>query len=135
MNDQQIDFLIETARSASKNSYSVYSKFPVGAAFTNHLGEVFSGCNVENISFGLTMCAERTAVFSSIAQGNKSIDTLVIYTPTQAPTYPCGACRQVIAEFNPQARIVCVCDTAERVDTTLDRLLPSSGLPVDLKLK
>ncbi|QQS52769.1 MAG: cytidine deaminase [Bacteroidota bacterium] len=135
MNNQLIDLLIEKARAASRNSYSVYSKFPVGAAFINHQGEVFSGCNVENISFGLTMCAERTAIFSSIAQGNKSIDTMVIYTPTQAPTYPCGACRQVIAEFNPQARIICVCNTSERVDTTLDKLLPSPSLPVDLKLK
>ncbi len=135
MNNQLIDFLIEKARAASKNSYAVYSKFPVGAAFTNHQGEVFTGCNVENISFGLTMCAERTAVFSSIAQGNKSIDTLVIYTPTQSPTYPCGACRQVIAEFNTLTQIICVCDTEERVFTTLDKLLPSPGLPVDLKLK
>ena len=133
MFNEVLNKLIREAKNASKNAYSVYSKFPVGAAFSNQKGEVFTGCNVENISFGLTICAGRTAIFKSISEGNHDIDVLVVYTPTSAPTPPCGACRQVIAEFNTKARIICVCDSDERIDTSLDKLLPEAGFPVDLK--
>ena len=132
MTNKLIDKLIISAKETSKNAYSAYSKFPVGAAFTIKSGEIFTGCNVENVSFGLTNCAERTAIFKSVSEGNLSIETLVIYTPTQKPTPPCGACRQVIAEFNKNARIVCVCDTNERIDTNLKLLLPDSDFPVNL---
>jgi len=126
-----VNNLIEEAKRVSKNAYAKYSKFNVGCAFTNSNKQIFTGCNVENASFGLTNCAERTAIFKSISEGNKSIDTVVIYTPTQTPTPPCGACRQVIAEFNPNARIISVCDSEELIDTNLSQLLPFSNIPLN----
>jgi cytidine deaminase len=133
MANSVIEQLIVKAKDVSKNAYCVYSKFPVGAAFINNNGSIFTGCNIENISFGLTNCAERTAIYKSISEGNRSIETLVIYTPTNKPTLPCGAYLQVIAEFNKNARIICVCDSDERIDTHLMHLLPQTDFPVDLK--
>lgn len=118
---------------ASKNAYAVYSNFPVGAAILNKEGKIFTGCNVENISFGLTNCAERTAIFKAVSENSTTIETVVVYTPTPKPTPPCGACRQVIAEFNPKAKIICICASDEVVETSLDKLLPSNEFPVDLK--
>lgn len=133
MTDNTIESLIEKAKEVSLKAYAVYSNFPVGVALINNNGEIFTGCNVENISFGLTNCAERTAIFKSISEGSNTIKTLVIYTPTQKPTPPCGACRQVIAEFNRKTRIICVCDSDKRIDTALDVLLPQGEFPVDLR--
>lgn len=133
MTDKLIVSLIEKAKEVSLKAYAVYSNFPVGVALINNNNEIFTGCNVENISFGLTNCAERTAIFKSISEGSNTIKTLVIYTPTLKPTPPCGACRQVIAEFNKNARIICVCDSEKRIDTTLDMLLPQGDFPVDLR--
>lgn len=135
MKDKQIENLKKLAKEASQKSHSVYSNFPVGAALLTKEGKIFTGCNVENMSFGLTNCAERTAIFKAVSEGYKTIDTIVVYTKTDAPTGPCGACRQVISEFSNDARIICTCDTDEVVDTTLDKLLPFGGFPVDLKKK
>lgn len=123
MNTEQLKKL---AIDTSKNSYSPYSKFPVAAAFVTEDGRTFSGVNVENASYGLTMCAERNAIFASVTQGAKDIKTLVIYTPTQKPTPPCGACRQVIAEFSKTAKIISFCDSDEELTLTIKQLLPSS---------
>lgn len=133
MRSKTITELISRAKGVSKKAHAVYSNFPVGAAFINNNGDIFTGCNVENISFGLTMCAERSAIFKSISEGSNTIDTLVIYTPTQVPTPPCGACRQVISEFSKNARIICTCDTDEIIDTSIDKLLPHGSFPVDLR--
>jgi cytidine deaminase len=133
MKDNKIENLKHLAKEASKQSYAVYSNFPVGAALITKEGKIFTGCNVENISFGLTNCAERTAIFKAISEGYKTIDTIVVYTKTDVPTGPCGACRQVIAEFSNDARIICTCDTDKIVDTSISELLPFSGIPVDLK--
>ncbi len=128
-----IENLKDLAQKASKQAYAVYSNFPVGVAFVNNEGAIFTGCNVENISFGLTNCAERTAIFKSVSEGNRTIDTLVIYTPTASPTPPCGACRQVIAEFNPKARIISICDTDQQIDMNLSDLLPVSVFNLNKK--
>lgn len=133
MKDNQIEKLEILAVEAAKNSYAVYSQFPVGAALITKEGQIFTGCNVENKSFGLTNCAERTAIFKAASEGYKSIDTIVVYTPTHAPTGPCGACRQVIAEFSNDAKIICICDTDERLESNIAELLPSSEFPVELK--
>ena len=122
----QLEHLIAAAKAAAKNSYSPYSQFVVASAFCNDQGEIFTGINVENASYGLSICAERNAIFSAATQGNRTIDTLVIYTPTETATPPCGACRQVINEFSSDARIVSVCDSDDRIDTTIDQLLPGS---------
>jgi len=93
------------ARKARKNSYSPYSKFRVGAALMTHEGKIFSGCNVENVSYGLSNCAERTAVFKSVSEGYKKISSMAITSSGKDPTFPCGGCRQVMAEFNPEMKV------------------------------
>lgn len=131
--NNELKQLESLAIEASKKAYSAYSNFPVGAALLTKEGRVFTGCNIENKSFGLTNCAERTAIFKAISEGNNTIDTIVIYTPTHAPTGPCGACRQVIAEFSNSARIISICDSDKRIDSTISELLPESEFPVELK--
>jgi len=125
--------LEKAARAAAKNSYSPYSKFRVGAAIVAGSGKIYTGCNVENASYGLCNCAERTAIFTALAAGERTVKAVVVYTPTAAPTSPCGACRQVINEFGPAALIIGVCDSAERIETTLDRLLPHAFGPANLE--
>lgn len=120
------------ARAASKRAYCPYSKFPVGAALLTAEREIVTGCNVENASYGLTMCAERTAVFQAIAQGRSGIRAIVIYTPTPLPTAPCGACRQVLNEFAPEAEVVCVCDGRDEIRTNVRELLPEAFGPRNL---
>ncbi|MBC8039439.1 MAG: cytidine deaminase [Opitutaceae bacterium] len=120
------------ARRAAKTSYSPYSKFAVGAAVLADSGKVYTGCNVENASYGLCNCAERTAIFSAVAGGERKIKCVVVYTPTTSATPPCGACRQVINEFGPQARVVSICDSDERIETSLDALLPAAFGPGNL---
>jgi cytidine deaminase len=128
-----LDHLEHAAREAAKQSYAPYSNFPVGAAVLTERGDIFAGCNVENASFGLTNCAERTAVFRAVAQGHLSILAVVVYTPTQQATSPCGACRQVLNEFGPTATVVCICDSEHRIETTLDKLLPGAFGPSNLE--
>ncbi len=120
------------ARQAAKAAYAPYSKFPVGAAILTKSGAIFPGCNVENASFGLCNCAERTAIFSAIAAGEREISAVVVYTPTATPTSPCGACRQVINEFGPHALVISICDGTESIDSTLDALLPGAFGPQNL---
>lgn len=96
-----IDFqeLMNNAKEASKNSYSPFSRFAVGAAVITSSGKIYRGCNVENSSFGLTNCAERTAIFKAISEGEREILAVAIYSPNSDSCYPCGACRQVLYEF------------------------------------
>ena len=97
--------LLQIAKDFSKNSYSPYSKFKVGAAVLCEDGKVFGGTNIENVSYGLSMCAERVALFSAIANGAKKIKAVAIYT-SKGDTTPCGACRQVIVEFSNNVDII-----------------------------
>ena len=97
--------LLQIAKDFSKNSYSPYSKFKVGAAVLCEDGKVFGGTNVENVSYGLSVCAERVALFSAIANGAKKIKAVAIYT-SKGDTTPCGACRQVITEFSNNVDII-----------------------------
>ncbi|CAM2908180.1 cytidine deaminase [Rariglobus hedericola] len=120
------------ARRAAKTSYSPYSQFAVGAALVAGSGKVYTGCNVENASYGLCNCAERTAIFTAAAAGERKITCVVVYTSTESATPPCGACRQVINEFGPQARVISICDSDERIETTLDALLPGAFGPANL---
>ncbi len=125
--------LEKAARQAAKVSYSPYSKFRVGAAVLAGSGKVYPGTNVENASYGLCNCAERTAIFSAIAAGERTVRAVAVYTPTRRATSPCGACRQVINEFGPAALVISVCDGAERIETTLDKLLPDAFGPGNLQ--
>ena len=130
--DSALRRLEKAARAAVAHSYSPYSKFRVAAAVIAGSGRVYAGCNVENASYGLCNCAERTAIFSAIAAGEKSIRAVAVYTPTPLPTAPCGACRQVINEFGPEASVLCICDSKNRIETTLRSLLPAAFGPGDL---
>lgn len=124
--------LEKAARAAAGKSYSPYSKFRVGAAVLTGSGKIFAGCNVENASYGLCNCAERTAIFSAAAAGERNVRCVVVYTPTETVTSPCGACRQVINEFGPDARVISICDSDARIDTTLAALLPRAFGPKNL---
>jgi cytidine deaminase len=124
--------LEKTARTAASKAYAPYSKFPVGAAIIAGSGKVYSGCNVENASFGLCNCAERTAIFTAITAGESEVRAVAVYTPTPLPTAPCGACRQVIHEFGPEALVISVCDSKNKIETRLTALLPGAFGPGDL---
>lgn len=119
------------ARAAAEKAYAPYSGFRVGAAIWTDRG-LFTGANVENASYGLTNCAERTAIFAAAAAGARKLKCVVVYTPTKGATAPCGACRQVIFEFGPEARVVSCCASAEAIDTTITALLPGAFGPADL---
>ena len=116
--------LADAAKAASANAYCPYSRFPVGAAVLGSNGEIASGCNVENASYGLTVCAERNAIFRAVTDGAKAIVALALYTPTPKPVTPCGACLQVIAEFGRSARIRTVCASGEYDEYAFGELLP-----------
>ena len=117
--------LAAEARVASAHAYCRYSMFRVGAAALSRDGAIARGCNVENASYGLTICAERNAIFPAIADGASGIAALALYTPTRAPVTPCGACRQVLAEFgHDELPIRCFCDGADVAVLTLASLLP-----------
>ncbi|HEY4990344.1 MAG TPA: cytidine deaminase [Opitutaceae bacterium] len=124
--------LEKAARGAAARAYAPYSKFPVGAAALGGSGRIYSGANVENASLGLCNCAERTAIFTAVAAGEQSIRAVAVFTPTPLPTAPCGACRQVINEFGPEALVISVCDTKNRIETRLSALLPAAFGPGDL---
>lgn len=127
MDDQA---LLHMAREAMKRSYSPYSSYPVGAALHSTDGRVFLGCNIENASFGLTNCAERTAVFKAVSEGALSFDVLAIAARTKA--WPCGACRQVLNEFAPDLRILITWDDHVE-EKRLNELLPESFGPNSMK--
>ncbi|MBO6218301.1 MAG: cytidine deaminase [Treponema sp.] len=122
--------LFERAFQASKASYSPYSKFPVGAAILTSDGRIFTGCNVENRSYGLTNCAERTAVFTAVAEGAKRIRAVAIAAPkADYPVGPCGACRQVLSEFGDESVPVIFGSKIENVKkATLGELYPFDSL-------
>ena len=93
------DLLIEAAKQARGNAHAPYSNFRVGAALRSSSGRIFGGCNVENATYGLTMCAERVAIFKAVSEGERGFRAIAVITDTDALTPPCGACRQLIWEF------------------------------------
>jgi cytidine deaminase len=93
------DLLIEAAKQARENAHAAYSNFRVGAALRSTSGRIFGGCNVENATYGLTMCAERVAIFKAISEGERGFSAIAVVTDTEVLTPPCGACRQLIWEF------------------------------------
>lgn len=115
--------LLREARRAFANAYAPYSRFSVGAALRSG-AVIHSGANVENASFGLTRCAEQSAVQSLVTTGGRSFDEIVVYTESDAPSSPCGACRQVLAEFAPAARVYLVNHRGLAVATSVSALLP-----------
>ena len=123
--------LLALARAAMKRSYSPYSKYKVGAALLCADGRVFQGCNIENASFGLTNCAERTAMFKAISEGATEFTTIAIAAEESAP-WPCGACRQVLNEFAPGIRVMVTWGDSQVDEAPLTALLPHGFGPKDL---
>ena len=115
--------LIDAAKKVAENAYVPYSGFHVGAALLTKSGKIITGCNVENSSYGLTNCAERTAIFKAVSEGETSFKELVIFSNTDELFYPCGACRQVISEFSSDLKITIVSLTDE-FETSITELLP-----------
>ncbi|AER19145.1 cytidine deaminase [Streptococcus suis] len=119
--------LIELAVKNSQKAYVPYSKFPVSAVLVAKTGEIFTGVNIENASFGLTNCAERTAIFKAISEGVKDFSEIIIYGETEKPISPCGACRQVMAEFfDKDLKVTLVAKDKSTVEMTVGELLPYS---------
>jgi cytidine deaminase len=121
--------LCQAAKEAAANAYCPHSGLQVGAAVLTRDDEVFRGCNVESDSYGLTCCAERTALFSAVAAGQKpgSMKAIVVYTPGQRAMTACGACRQVISEMMPdEAPVLSICDGSDRIAWTVAECLPGA---------
>ena len=100
--------LINRAKEARLKAYAPYSKFQVGSAVLTENDSIFTGCNIENVSLGLSICAERVAIFKAISSGCKSIKAIAIICDTEEPCSPCGACRQVMVEFSPDMKVIMV---------------------------
>src|SRR5436190_8688959 len=135
--DPEVEKLREAARAAMKNAYCEYSQFAVGAAVLTESGKIFVGCNVENASYGLTMCAERNAIFQAVAAGKLSkeqkLKAVAIVTHAEELTAPCGACRQVIYEFCEEADAdIFIFGTKGAESFKLSALLPHAFGPKDL---
>jgi cytidine deaminase len=120
----EIAQLIDSALQAKSRAYAPYSNFAVGAVLETAEGHVFLGCNVENLSFGLTLCAERSAVSAAVSAGFRHFKRIAVVSDSKEPISPCGSCRQVLAEFAPTLEIITVSRDGERYETTLDLLLP-----------
>jgi cytidine deaminase len=119
--------LLEQARAAREKAYVPYSKFAVGAALLTSTGHVFTGCNVENLSFGLTICAERNAVFAAVAAGERKFTKIAIVSDSKTPVSPCGACRQVLAEFGLELEVCSANLGGDRFHARLEQLLPRAS--------
>lgn len=129
MKDSNSRYLLEQAKNAIINSYAPYSKFRVGAAILTSNDKVFTGVNIENRSYGLTVCAERNAIAAMINAGEKEIKAIAIYAADSAVAIPpCGACRQVVSEFGSNFDIYYACDLEKIKATTIAKLLPEDSL-------
>ena len=119
--------LIELAVEVSKQAYVPYSHFPVGAVLLTKNGDIYTGVNIENASFGLTNCGERTAIFKAVSEGARDFKELIVYGQTEKPISPFGACRQVMAEFfEPDLPVTLVSQNKSTVVMTVKDLLPYS---------
>jgi len=116
--------LIDAARQVQKNAYAPFSGFKVGAAILAKDGQIFTGVNVENSSYGLTICAERSAIGKAVTAGCNKFAKIVVYSNSSPPATPCGACRQVLYEFSPDMQVICVNNQNEINRYELSQLLP-----------
>jgi cytidine deaminase len=125
--------LVRVASLARQRAYAPYSKYKVGAAIRTKRNKVHSGANVENASYGLSVCAERTAAFAAVNAGDTAFDAMAIVIDDEKLPTPCGACRQVLAEFSPDMRVILATTSGKRKVTTLSALLPDPFLPENLR--
>jgi cytidine deaminase len=132
ISDQDREALVAAAHEARDRAYAPYSGFQVGAALLTDDGSRFTGANVENASYGLSMCAERTAVFHAVAQGVRRLQAVAVVASNDEPTWPCGACRQVLYEFGPDLVVISEGKGGRREERSLGELLPEAFGPNDL---
>jgi cytidine deaminase len=125
--------LMQLAKDAATMAYAPYSKFPVGAALETTDGRVFTGCNVENASYGLGRCAEQTAIQKMISEGARKFVRIAVFTNASPPSSPCGACRQILYEFGKDARVLMINDQNQVLEMTVRELLPGAFGPEDLE--
>lgn len=118
--------LLSIADKAMENAYAPYSKFHVGAALLCKDGTVFTGCNIENATYGATNCAERTAIFKAVSEGQRDFEAIAIVSSSGGETFPCGICRQVMAEFAPEIKVVLRDEAGNEHIYPLVELLPKS---------
>ena len=126
------DRLVEAAVAVREKAYAPYSHYPVGAAIETMTGEIFAGCNVENASYGLTICAERGAVVQAVAHGFTAFRRIVVATGSEPPGAPCGACRQFLREFGPELEVLVVGPQSKR-SWSMAELLPGAFGPENLR--
>ena len=124
--------LLAAAKTAFDRAYAPYSKFQVGAALLGVDGKIYAGCNVENASYGLSRCAEQTAIQKMVSEGTRGFSKAVVYTLASPPSSPCGACRQILFEFGENAEVVMVNDKFETRVFSVSELLPAGFGPRDL---
>ncbi|MBP1914815.1 cytidine deaminase [Lederbergia galactosidilytica] len=128
-----MDQLVTAASKAREKAYVPYSRFAVGAAVLTKDGKIFAGCNIENASYGMTNCAERTAIFKAISEGETEFTKLLVIADTARPVPPCGACRQVLAEFCPRDMTVILTNlNGDQKQTTVEELLPFAFTAEDI---
>lgn len=126
MTDIDRQELIKKAKEAREYSYSPYSNFPIGAALLTEDGRIYTGANVENASFGLTNCAERTAIFKAVSEGHTKFKAIAVIADSKRPITPCGACRQVINEFGSNIKVIMANLEGEVLERESGELLPGA---------
>lgn len=131
LNDEIVQNLVGQATAARRQAYVPYSKFPVGAALLTKSGKIYTGCNVENASFGMTVCAERVAIWKAVSEGETEFEALAVVTNIAGT--PCGACRQVMVEFAPDMPVVIADLSGIDTMTSVDNLLPHAFRPEHLQ--
>jgi cytidine deaminase len=129
---EALDKLVIAAADARQRAYAPYSDFTVGAAVMSAGGRIFSGCNIENVSLGATVCAERVAMFSAVAAGCRELVAIAVAGPGERPITPCGICRQVMSELAPDAVVIMVGEGGVRETSSVAELLPRAFAPEEL---
>ena len=132
---RQLESLVARAKAAMKNAYSPYSGVRIGAAALTSDGNVFTGCNIENASYGISCCAERTAIFKAVSEGSRDIVAIAVVGKSEDFTKPCGACRQVMVEYNPKMLVLRRGLDGYSAEATAETLLPSAFSPTELGAK
>ena len=126
--------LIQEAKEARKHAYAPFSQFAVGAAVRTGSQKIYRGCNIENASFGLSNCAERTAIFKAVSEGDRKIEAIAVVADTEGPVFPCGACRQVLSEFCDQDTKIYLANLHGNIEEwTIAKLLPGAFSGKDLE--
>ena len=125
--------LYRAAKAAMQLAHAPYSRFLVGAALLSETGRIYAGCNIENASYGATTCAERNAIAHAVMAADKALIAVLVITATEHPTFPCGMCRQVLAEFNPAMLVISTTVDGARAEASLATLLPANFSQTDLE--